>query len=70
MEKKFSDLKLFSLILAENPLIFPDFPDWKKSTKFSLIGGKPVYSQSGGTVCIKLTWLHSRLVQNQMSAVR
>ena len=44
-EKKFLDLKFFPLILAENPLFFPDFPDWKKSSKFSLIsliGGKPV----------------------------
>ena len=42
--KKFPDLKFFSLILAENPLFFPDFPDWKKSSKFSLIfliGGNP-----------------------------
>ena len=41
---------MFSLILAENPLFFPDFPDWKKSSKFSLnslislIGGNPAYS--------------------------
>ena len=35
-EKKFPDLKMFSLILAENPLFFPD---WKKSSKISLIGG-------------------------------
>ena len=34
--KKFPDLKFFSLILAENPLFFPDFPDWKKSSKISL----------------------------------
>ena len=44
-EKKFPDLKFFSLILAvKNPLFFPDFPDWKKSSKFSLnslIGGNP-----------------------------
>ena len=33
-EKKFPDLKILSLILAENPLFFPD---WKKSLKFSLI---------------------------------
>ena len=42
--KKVPDLKFFSLILAENPLFFPDFPDWKKSSKFSLIsliGGNP-----------------------------
>ena len=45
--KKFPDLKFFSLILAENPLFFPDFPDWKKPSKFSLnslislIGGNP-----------------------------
>ena len=42
--KKSSDLKFFSLILAENPRFFPDFPDWKKSSKFSLnslIGGNP-----------------------------
>ena len=37
LEKKFPDLKFFQLILAENPLFFPDFPDWKKSSKFSLI---------------------------------
>ena len=36
LEKKFPDLKFFSLILAEKPLFFPDFPDWKKSSKFSL----------------------------------
>ena len=48
MEKKFPDLKFFSLILAEKPLFFPDFPDWKKSSKISLnslislIGGNPV----------------------------
>ena len=45
LEKKFPDLKFFSLILAENPRFFPDFPDWKKSSKFSLnslIGGNPV----------------------------
>ena len=46
-EKKFPDLKFFSLILAENHLLFPDFPDWKDSSKFSLIslnsliGGNP-----------------------------
>ena len=45
--KKFPDLKYFSLILAENLLFVPDFPDWKKSLKFSLIslntliGGNP-----------------------------
>ena len=49
MDKKFPDLKFFSLILAEKPLFFPDFPDWKKSSKFSLnslislIGGNPVF---------------------------
>ena len=32
-EKKFPDLKFFSLILAEKPLFFPDFPDWKKVFK-------------------------------------
>ena len=48
--KKFSDLRIFSLILAENPIFFPDLPDWKKSSKFSLkslislIGGNPVNS--------------------------
>ena len=30
-------MKIFPLILAENPLLSPDFPDWKKSSKFSLI---------------------------------
>ena len=43
LEKKFPDLKLFSLILAENWFsLF--FPDWKKSSNFSLIsliGGNP-----------------------------
>ena len=34
LKKKFPDFKFFSLILAENPLFFPDFPDWKKSSKF------------------------------------
>ena len=36
--------EIFSPILAENFLFFPDFPDWKKSSKFSLIsliGGNP-----------------------------
>ena len=43
--KKSSLMRNFSsLILAENPLFFPDFPDWKKSSKFSLIGGNPVIS--------------------------
>ena len=40
-KKKLPDLKFFSLILAEKPLFFPD---WKKSSKFSLnslIGGNP-----------------------------
>ena len=44
-EKKFPDLKFFPLILAKKPLFFPDFPDWKKSSKFSLIsliGGNPL----------------------------
>ena len=42
-------MKFFSLILAENPQFFPDFPDWKKSSKFSLnslIGGNPDHSDS------------------------
>ena len=46
--KKFPDLKFFPLILAENPLFFPDFPDWKKSSKISLIsliGGNPVFGK-------------------------
>ena len=33
-----------SLTLAENPLFFPNFPDWKKSSKMfliSLIGWNP-----------------------------
>ena len=37
-------MKIFSLILAENPLFFPDFPDWRKCSKFSLnslMGGNP-----------------------------
>ena len=48
MKKKFPDFKIFSLILAENPLFFPDFPYWEKSSKFSLnslIGGNPVRMQ-------------------------
>ena len=49
LKKKFPDFKIFPLILAEKPLLFPDFPDWKKSSKFSLnsliflIGGSPAY---------------------------
>ena len=42
--KKVPWSEFFSLILAEKPLFFPDFPDWKKSSKFSLIsliGGNP-----------------------------
>ena len=45
--ENFPDMKILSLILAENPLFFPDFPDWKKFSKFSLfslislIGGNP-----------------------------
>ena len=66
--KKFPDLKIFSLILAENPLFFPDFPDWKKSSKFSLnslislIGGNPVWDIL--LVCLKkiggnsIRWSH------------
>ena len=48
LKKKFPDLKYFSLILADKPLFFPDFPDWKKSSKISLnslislIGRNPV----------------------------
>ena len=51
LEKKFPDLKFFSLILAEKPLFFPDFPDWKKSSKISLnslislIGGNPAVNK-------------------------
>ena len=43
--ENFPDLKTFSLILAENPRFSPDFHDWKKFSKFSLIsliGGNPV----------------------------
>ena len=36
--KKFLDLKFFPQILAETPLFFPD---WKKFSKISLIGGNP-----------------------------
>ena len=49
--KKFPDLKFFSLILAEKPLFFPDFPDWKKSSKFSLnslIGENPAIGRVYG----------------------
>ena len=45
-KKKFLYLNFFSLILAQNPLFLPDFPVWKKSSKFSLIsliGGNPEY---------------------------
>ena len=45
LKKKFPDLKISSLILAENPPFSPDFPDWKKASKFipiSLIGGNPL----------------------------
>ena len=51
--KNFPDLKFFSLILAEKLLFFPDFPDWKKSSKFSLnslISGNPVIFSE---VCVK-----------------
>ena len=54
LEKKFPDLKFFSLILAEKPLFFPDFPVWKKSSKFSLnslIGGNPADSQTSMADC-------------------
>ena len=50
LKKKFPDLKYFSLILAEKPLFFPDFPDWKKSSKISLnslISGNPAFSGQG-----------------------
>ena len=32
--KKIPWFELFSLILAENPLFFPDFPDWKSLQNF------------------------------------
>ena len=43
LKKKFLGLKFFSLILAENLLFFPDFPNWKfsKFCLISLIGGNP-----------------------------
>ena len=44
-KKKFPNLNFFPLILAENPKFFPEFPDQKKSSKFSLISlidGNPV----------------------------
>ena len=37
-------LSIYPTIFAENPLFFPDFPDWKKLSKLSLIskiGGNP-----------------------------
>ena len=40
--QNFLDLKFFPLILVQNTTFFPDFPDWKKLSKFSLIGGNPV----------------------------
>ena len=42
--KKIPLFEMFPLILAENPLFSPDFPYWKKFSKFSLIsltGGNP-----------------------------
>ena len=39
LEKSSFDLKIVSLILAKSPPFSPDFPDWKKFSKFSLIGG-------------------------------
>ena len=56
--KKFPDLKYFPLILAENPIFYPDFPDWKKSSKFSLnslIGGNPAFSSRNFTEHFNLT---------------
>ena len=41
---------IFSLILAEKPQVFPDFLDWKKFSKFSLIsliGGNTVNEHLG-----------------------
>ena len=32
--KKVPDLKILALILGENPLFFPDFPDWKSLQNF------------------------------------
>ena len=63
--KKFPDLKFFSLILAEKPLFFPDFSDWKKSSKFplnsliSLIGGNPVrsFSEANGVSNSLFAWM-------------
>ena len=45
--KKVPWFEIFPLILAENPPFFPNFPDWRKSSKFSpnslisLIDGNP-----------------------------
>ena len=39
-EKKFPDLKFFPWFWLKTPFS-PDFSDWKKSSKFSLIGGNP-----------------------------
>ena len=49
--KKSSDFKFFPLILAENPMFFPDFTDWKKSSKSSLIGGNPA-SGNSNIICV------------------
>ena len=46
LKKTFPDFNIFSLIMAENPLFFHNFPDWKKSSiisLISLIGGNPDY---------------------------
>ena len=43
LEKKFPDLNFFPDFGWKSPVL-PDFPDWKKSSKFplnSLIGGNP-----------------------------
>ena len=54
-EKKFPDLKFFSLILAQNPLFSPDFSDWKKSSKISLIGGNPVHIYDFSYLLLKIS---------------
>ena len=47
--KKVPWFEIFFPDFGWKPLFFPDFPDWKKSSKFSLnslislIGGNPVY---------------------------
>ena len=84
LERKFPDLKFFSLILAENPPFSPDFPNWKKSSKFSLIsllGGNPATQTdqlwhkhwcwlSVSIIDASWKWAFEINVQNQKAKVR